>query len=40
MAQLQKHKNKAGMSLHHFIATGGKPANFNSVNKKKKKNGK
>jgi hypothetical protein len=27
-------KPKAGMKLHTFIATGGKPKNFNKVNKK------
>lgn len=30
-----KAKPKAGMKLHKFIATGGKPKNFNKVNKKK-----
>lgn len=31
----KKSKPKAGMSLHKFVATGGKPSKFNSVNKKK-----
>lgn len=31
-----KNKPKAGMKLHKFIALGGKPKDFNSVNKKKK----
>ena len=33
MAKLKNSKPKAGMKLHKFIATGGKPADFNSVNK-------
>jgi len=28
-------KAKAGMSLHKFIATGGKPSDYAKVNKKK-----
>lgn len=32
MANL-KAKPKAGTKLHQFIATGGKPSNFNKVNK-------
>lgn len=28
-------KPKAGMKLHKFIATGGKPADYKKVNKKK-----
>ncbi len=30
-----KNKPKAGQKLHKFIALGGKPKNFNKVNKKK-----
>lgn len=43
MAQLKNSKPKQGMSLHKFIATGGKPKDYkgatdNAVaNKKKKK---
>lgn len=33
MAPLKNSKPKAGMKLHKFIATGGKPKDFNSVNK-------
>lgn len=33
--QEMKAKPKAGMKLHKFIATGGKPKDFNKVNKKK-----
>lgn len=33
MAPLKNSKPKAGMALHQFIATGGKPKDFNSVNK-------
>lgn len=33
--QAMKAKPKAGMKLHKFIATGGKPKDFNKVNKKK-----
>lgn len=33
--QEPKKKAKAGMKLHKFIATGGKPKDFNKVNKKK-----
>lgn len=33
MASLKNSKPKAGMKLHKFIATGGKPADYNSVNK-------
>jgi len=29
-------KAKAGMSLHKFVATGGKPSSFNKTNAKKK----
>ncbi len=35
MAQAMKTKPKAGMKLHKFIATGGKPKDFNKINKKK-----
>ena len=34
MSKLMTKKNKKGMSLHKFVATGGKPANYNKVNKK------
>ncbi len=30
-----KAKPKAGMKLHTFLATGGKPKDFKKVNKKK-----
>lgn len=30
-----KNKPKAGMKLHKFIALGGKPSDYNKVNKKK-----
>ena len=30
-----KKKAKKGMSLHKFVATGGKPSAFNKVNAKK-----
>ncbi len=33
MASLKNSKPAAGMKLHKFIATGGKPKNFNKVNK-------
>lgn len=33
MAQLKNSSPKPGMKLHKFIATGGKPKDFNSVNK-------
>lgn len=33
MTPLKNNKPKAGMKLHIFIATGGNPKNFNSVNK-------
>ncbi len=36
-AKLKNSKPKAGQKLHHFIAQGGKPANFNKVNKRKVK---
>lgn len=36
MTQQMKSKPKAGMSLHKFVATGGKPADYKKVNKKKK----
>ena len=41
MASLKNSKPKAGMKLHKFIATGGKPKNFkgaakNAVANKKK----
>jgi len=29
---LKNSKPKAGMTLHKFIATGGKPASYNKVN--------
>lgn len=35
MAKLKNSKPKAGMKLHKFIATGGKPKDFNKVNKRK-----
>lgn len=34
MATLKNSKPKAGMKLHTFIATGGKPSDYNKVNKK------
>ncbi len=34
MASLKNSKPKAGMKLHKFIAVGGKPQDFNKVNKK------
>lgn len=33
MASLKNSKPQRGMKLHKFIATGGDPKNFNSVNK-------
>ena len=30
-----KNKSKKGMSLHKFIATGGKSKDYNKTNKKK-----
>lgn len=32
MASLKNSKPKKGMKLHKFIATGGKPADFNKIN--------
>lgn len=29
-------KAKAGMSLHKFVATGGKPSSYSKTNSKKK----
>lgn len=34
MTQVMKKKAKKGMSLHKFVATGGKPADYKKVNKK------
>ena len=31
-----KSKPKKGMSLHKFVATGGKPKDYNSVNETEK----
>jgi len=39
MAVEKKNKPTKGMKLHKFIALGGKPKDFNSVNKKSKPNG-
>lgn len=33
MAQSLKNKPKAGQKLHKFISLGGKPSQFNKVNK-------
>jgi hypothetical protein len=35
MVSLKNSKPKAGTTLHKFIATGGKPADYKKVNKKK-----
>jgi hypothetical protein len=32
MASLKNSKPKKGMKLHKFIATGGKPSDYNKVN--------
>lgn len=36
MAQLKNSKPKPGEKLHKFIATGGKPADYNKVNNTEK----
>lgn len=35
MTQQMKKKNKKGMSLHKWTATGGSPKDYGKVNKKK-----